>query len=111
MCVCYFSYFVLSSRRRHTGCALVTGVQTFALPISPLGIPAVDQSAARRFACFGDMDMPRMLICVGHRAEDRLHLRRSRPGDAQEPAREREVVRATGRERVRQFVMVSVVAG
>src|SRR3546814_3686831 len=27
--------FVFSSRRRHTRCALVTGVQTCALPISP----------------------------------------------------------------------------
>src|SRR3546814_5723328 len=26
--------FICSSRRRHTGCALVTGVQTYALPIS-----------------------------------------------------------------------------
>src|SRR3546814_9833746 len=30
--MCYFFFF--SSRRRHTRCALVTGVQTFALPIS-----------------------------------------------------------------------------
>src|SRR3546814_8643931 len=30
--VCY--YFFFSSRRRHTRCALVTGVQTCALPIS-----------------------------------------------------------------------------
>src|SRR3546814_3280276 len=29
--------FVLSSRRRHTMCALVTGVQTCALPISRTG--------------------------------------------------------------------------
>src|SRR3546814_1644413 len=29
------SYFFFSSRRRHTRCALVTGVQTCALPISP----------------------------------------------------------------------------
>src|SRR3546814_2475531 len=29
VCVCFFS-----SRRRHTSCALVTGVQTCALPIS-----------------------------------------------------------------------------
>src|SRR3546814_6484491 len=29
--------FFLSSRRRHTRCALVTGVQTCALPISPPG--------------------------------------------------------------------------
>src|SRR3546814_9239407 len=30
----YFIVFVFSSRRRHTRCALVTGVQTCALPIS-----------------------------------------------------------------------------
>src|SRR3546814_8671039 len=29
-------FFFFSSRRRHTICALVTGVQTFALPISEL---------------------------------------------------------------------------
>src|SRR3546814_10783136 len=35
MCVvCFF----FSSRRRHTRCALVTGVQTFALPICPGGL-------------------------------------------------------------------------
>src|SRR3546814_11469724 len=32
---CWFFFF--SSRRRHTSCALVTGVQTCALPISPVG--------------------------------------------------------------------------
>src|SRR3546814_9923186 len=31
--MCYLFFF--SSRRRHTRCALVTGVQTCALPISP----------------------------------------------------------------------------
>src|SRR3546814_8120728 len=31
----YLGYFFFSSRRRHTRCALVTGVQTCALPISP----------------------------------------------------------------------------
>src|SRR3546814_4888401 len=31
------SYFFFSSRRRHTRCALVTGVQTCALPICRLG--------------------------------------------------------------------------
>src|SRR3546814_6531842 len=40
MCISYscvdvcFSHFFFSSRRRHTRCALVTGVQTCALPIS-----------------------------------------------------------------------------
>src|SRR3546814_5889796 len=32
--VCFFFFF--SSRRRHTRCALVTGVQTCALPILPI---------------------------------------------------------------------------
>src|SRR3546814_6934905 len=32
-----FGVFFFSSRRRHTRCALVTGVQTCALPISDLG--------------------------------------------------------------------------
>src|SRR3546814_16800028 len=33
--VCLFVSVYVSSRRRHTRCALVTGVQTCALPISP----------------------------------------------------------------------------
>src|SRR3546814_4207737 len=42
-------FFFFSSRRRHTRCALVTGVQTCALPISaqshsPLAAPAVATS-------------------------------------------------------------------
>src|SRR3546814_3723072 len=31
-----YVFFFFSSRRRHTRCALVTGVQTCALPISPV---------------------------------------------------------------------------
>src|SRR3546814_3752471 len=33
MCLSVCSFFFFSSRRRHTSCALVTGVQTCALPI------------------------------------------------------------------------------
>src|SRR3546814_4175811 len=33
VCILVFFFFVFSSRRRHTRCALVTGVQTCALPI------------------------------------------------------------------------------
>src|SRR3546814_4328443 len=36
LCFLYFLLFFFSSRRRHTRCALVTGVQTCALPISAL---------------------------------------------------------------------------
>src|SRR3546814_4544680 len=35
-----FCFFCFSSRRRHTRCALVTGVQTCALPIYPQPAPA-----------------------------------------------------------------------
>src|SRR3546814_7852069 len=34
LCLVLFLMFFFSSRRRHTRCALVTGVQTCALPIS-----------------------------------------------------------------------------
>src|SRR3546814_1843303 len=33
LCTIYIYWFFFSSRRRHTRCALVTGVQTCALPI------------------------------------------------------------------------------
>src|SRR3546814_7615120 len=32
----FYCFFFFSSRRRHTRCALVTGVQTCALPIFPI---------------------------------------------------------------------------
>src|SRR3546814_13254740 len=35
ICSDFMVFFFFSSRRRHTRCALVTGVQTCALPISP----------------------------------------------------------------------------
>src|SRR3546814_7560475 len=36
---CCVDVFFFSSRRRHTRCALVTGVQTCALPISQIAFP------------------------------------------------------------------------
>src|SRR3546814_2664461 len=41
----YIYFFFFSSRRRHTRCALVTGVQTCALPIS---FPRLRRSGLRR---------------------------------------------------------------
>src|SRR3546814_4160467 len=41
---CFVSFF-FSSRRRHTRCALVTGVQTCALPISSDALPCCKQTA------------------------------------------------------------------
>src|SRR3546814_4739874 len=37
----FFFLFFFSSRRRHTRCALVTGVQTCALPISGVANPSM----------------------------------------------------------------------
>src|SRR3546814_17576562 len=42
-----FFFFFFSSRRRHTRCALVTGVQTCALPIlARFGLPRLDRIGA-----------------------------------------------------------------
>src|SRR3546814_664193 len=43
-----FCVFFFSSRRRHTSCALVTGVQTCALPISAAELPGAPEALARR---------------------------------------------------------------
>src|SRR3546814_2071499 len=45
MCVLFFFAFFFSSRRRHTICALVTGVQTCALPILYLLTPDDNDTA------------------------------------------------------------------
>src|SRR3546814_5120931 len=45
----FFCNFFFSSRRRHTRCALVTGVQTCALPISAIFI-GIEEAAAGIFA-------------------------------------------------------------
>src|SRR3546814_1882559 len=47
MVCCLFNFF-FSSRRRHTSCALVTGVQTCALPIFFRGYDIVDAFGQRR---------------------------------------------------------------
>src|SRR3546814_6792765 len=50
-----FCFFFFSSRRRHTRCALVTGVQTCALPISDdAGIAAAGEG------CLATIAMPKV---------------------------------------------------
>src|SRR3546814_7956301 len=50
ICFCFMHMiFFFSSRRRHTRCALVTGVQTCALPI--LGATPANAQMARREQC------------------------------------------------------------
>src|SRR3546814_19761326 len=49
--------FFFSSRRRHTSCALVTGVQTCALPICPAPAPASGRAcSAARATALADSD-------------------------------------------------------
>src|SRR3546814_1617113 len=52
-CMLVMLYFFFSSRRRHTRCALVTGVQTCALPIFQSGGAGVDPLAERDAAYGG----------------------------------------------------------
>src|SRR3546814_4301510 len=54
MCMICVLYFFFSSRRRHTRCALVTGVQTCALPISQ----DAAQESLVRLARYRDKEPP-----------------------------------------------------
>src|SRR3546814_3265486 len=87
-----FYFFFFSSRRRHTRCALVTGVQTCALPIS------------------GNLDLhgvtkPVVLDVTLNKAE--LHPMMKVPSigfDATTTIKRSEIGRASCRERVCQYV-------
>src|SRR3546814_6985943 len=84
VCVVMLVFFVFSSRRRHTRCALVTGVQTCALPIccaeELTACPEVDAVVRGGFRC------------GAHAADRRGRRRRLQIG------------RASCRERVCQYV-------
>src|SRR3546814_1819121 len=67
-----FCLFFFSSRRRHTRCALVTGVQTCALPISPRRrgpSPSHRDSGTR--PCRGSRSRSPRTACAGGRSEER----------------------------------------
>src|SRR3546814_6495594 len=59
-----FLFFFFSSRRRHTRCALVTGVQTCALPISRMG-PDPDRPVFLRFVSDNRVPAPEVDRFVG----------------------------------------------
>src|SRR3546814_8311986 len=102
--------FFFSSRRRHTRCALVTGVQTCALPISCAGRPRAG-GGGRGLA---PADGWRRRIVDGHGAVPDLAPARGRgggPHGALEPDRLArrgpaavQIGRASCRERVCQYV-------
>src|SRR3546814_8422652 len=95
LCVILFFCFFFSSRRRHTRCALVTGVQTCALPIyskaraaSP-DDPEIALGEAVAWCEAGEIDR-------GLAALDKI--------SAANPAWVKEIGRASCRERVCQYV-------
>src|SRR3546814_1768746 len=93
------SIVFFSSRRRHTRCALVTGVQTCALPISGLPADAVQLVPVTDRAAVGAMLKAAGLIdIIIPRGGKSLVAR------VQEEARVPEIGRASCRERVCQYV-------
>src|SRR3546814_4188496 len=98
---CFLYMFFFSSRRRHTRCALVTGVQTCALPIYGLAaflIPVFatlgrmeDSSVLCQYPCEGRDPSPALTKSRQRRLED------DSAGDGQ-------IGRASCRERVCQYV-------
>src|SRR3546814_2820281 len=105
LCLCFF----FSSRRRHTRCALVTGVQTCALPI--FGELLVIVRAEAAVAEPQPADQPAMHQQVGVSADRRREVGVARQAEAEMPGIARRVVRlrlqigrASCRERVWQYV-------
>src|SRR3546814_4926125 len=87
----YNAFYFFSSRRRHTRCALVTGVQTCALPILEVVHDVHRQGVSEGDQGLGDRDQ-------SHHAEDRHgEVERHPPGHP-------EIGRASCRERVCQYV-------
>src|SRR3546814_14099521 len=93
------SYFFFSSRGRHTICALVTGVQTCALPICA-------HLAAQRFGDAGEIGRARKAV-EQRNAIEQHSARQRAENEIFEPG---QIGRASCRERVCQYVEISVVA-
>src|SRR3546814_7476245 len=102
----YFSvFFFFSSRRRHTRCALVTGVQTCALPI--LAGPEIGVASTKAFttqltllACFA-IACARARGTIDHAREAALSLALTEvPGRAAEVLNHDERIREIGRAHV-----------
>src|SRR3546814_6794889 len=107
--VCLFCFF-FSSRRRHTRCALVTGVQTCALPIFATQMGCSVEDAA--FDCWRVVNanmsqaVRRTVAGKGHDPKDMVMLAYGGNGPvfAAVQAEDLEIGRASCRERVCQYV-------
>src|SRR3546814_12491866 len=94
--------FLFSSRRRHTRCALVTGVQTFALPILLTGAAQIgmDIRLGAPKACWPDEELVRQCRQIAEKTGAKITM-------TADPV---EIGRPPCRERVCQSVSVSAVA-
>src|SRR3546814_2437905 len=72
--VCLIGYCVFSSRRRHTICALVTGVQTYALPILCFLLVGLRLADLALLVVELAPDRTDRVSGLGDLAFDRLHL-------------------------------------
>src|SRR3546814_10283248 len=91
-----YVFFFFSSRRRHTRCALVTGVQTCALPISLVstGCVSLVWAASALQSCFSPAWYRAVFLLSAGNYHSQSRPRTSRP----------EIGRASCRERVCQYV-------
>src|SRR3546814_1246574 len=95
---CVLILFVLSSRRRHTRCALVTGVQTCALPICD-SVAAIMTPKDKLVTVLEGTALEEIKTeLYKHRIEKMLVV------DGNFHLRGLEIGRASGRERVCQYV-------
>src|SRR3546814_16541823 len=105
--LCYFFLFFFSSRRRHTICALVTGVQTCALPISIKLKKATASDIFRRLNSYSKQNALYTALKAFGRIVKTLFILRYIDDVALRMAK---IGRASCRERVCQYVEISVVA-
>src|SRR3546814_8481133 len=69
--ISFHLFFFFSSRRRHTRCALVTGVQTCALPISWFDSSPAKACADRLMAAMPRIESNEFPVFSGGRSEER----------------------------------------
>src|SRR3546814_17698012 len=96
----------MSGRRRHTICALVTGVQTCALPISAPGRPP--RPAGAGAAVPGGHRAPRAEALAARRRDPRRRHRRGGRGPHAGHRRGRRIGMASCRDRVWPYVVTTV---
>src|SRR3546814_5691624 len=79
--------FFCSSRRRHTRCALVTGVQTCALPISSTTPWRFIPPHRKSWCCWGDWIVAPRRSRSEHQIDHRQHYREVDEGERSEERR------------------------